>query len=80
MCEGTAEVSGVHHQHEGEVSVHTVHDVTFIVTCVGRSKALPVPLLPVLYEACGMTNMERSITKLLNDDAILAHAHPVMES
>jgi len=30
----------------------------FIVTCVGGSKAPPVPLLPILYEACGMANIE----------------------
>ena len=53
---------------------------TFIVTCVGRSKALPVPLLPLLYEVCGMANIECSITKLLNDDVILALAHPVIAS
>ena len=33
-----------------------------IVTCVGRSKAPPVPLLPLLYEVCGMAHIERSIT------------------
>ena len=44
----------------------------FIVTCVGRSKAPPVPLLPLLYEAYGMANIKCSITKLLNDDIILA--------
>ena len=43
-----------------------------IVTCVGRSRALPVPLLPLLYEACGVANIKCSITKLLNDDVILA--------
>ena len=52
----------------------------FIVTCVGRSKAPAAPLRPLLYEVCGMANIERSITKLLNDDIILALAHPVMAS
>ena len=56
----------------------TVH--VFIVTCVGRSKALAVPLLPLLYEVRGMANIKRSITKLLNDDVILTLAHPVMAS
>ena len=50
------------------------------MTCVGRSKAPPVPVLPLLYEAYSMANIARSITKLLNDDAILALAHPVMAS
>ena len=49
----------------------------FIVTCVGRSKAPPIPLL---YEAYGMANIECVITKLSNDDIILALAHPVMAS
>ena len=49
----------------------------FIVTCVGISKALPVSLLPLLYKACCMANIERS---LLNDDVILALAHPELVS
>ena len=54
--------------------------ISFIVTCVGRSKAPPVPLLPLLHEVYGMANIERSITKLLNDDVILALTHPVIAS
>ena len=60
--------------------LHHMTIMTIIVTCVGRSKAPPVPLLPLLYEVCGMANIERSITKLLNDDVNLALAHPVMAS
>ena len=60
------------------VHVYTVY--TFIVTCVGRSKAPPVALLPLLYEAFSMANIERPIAKLLNDDVILALEHPVMAS
>jgi len=48
----------------------------FIVTCVGRSKAPPIPLLPILHEACGMANTEHSIWPILNDDVILVLAHP----
>jgi len=50
------------------------------VTCMGGSKAPPVPLLPILYEACGMANIEHSIWPILNNDVILALAHPVMAS
>ena len=47
------------------------------MTCVGRLMALPVPLLPLLYEVHCMANIERSITKLLlNNDVNLALAHP----
>ena len=47
------------------------------MTSVGRSKTLPLPLLPLLYK---VYNVECSITKLLNDDIILVLAHPVMAS
>ena len=57
---------------------HCIH--IFIVTCVGGSKAPSIPLLPILYEACGMANIERSIWPILNNDVILALAHPVMAS
>jgi len=48
--------------------------IIIIVSCMGRSKAPPVPLLPLCtkrYLKCWM---------LLNDDVILALAHPVMAS
>ena len=52
---------------------------TFIVTCVGRTKTPPIPLLPLLYEVYCMANIECSIT-LLNDDVILALARSVIAS
>ena len=69
---------------EGKATVNHQDKVktsyALIVTCVGRSKAPPIPLLLLLYEVYGMANIEHSIKKLLNDDVILVLAHPVMES
>ena len=48
------------------------------MTCVGGSKAPPIPLLPILYERTVMANIERSIWKLLNDDVIPVLVHPVL--
>ena len=46
------------------------------MTCMGRSEALPIPLLPLLYEAYCMANIECSINQ--NDDVILTLAPPVI--
>ena len=51
---------------------------TFIVTCMGRSKALLLPLLPLLYKVYCTANIERSIEN--NNDVILVLAHAVMAS
>ena len=52
-------------------------ECTGIYNCVLHGqKAPPAPLLPL----CTKRYLKRSITKLLNDDVILALAHPVMAS
>ena len=51
-----------------------------IVTYVDRSKGPPIPLLPLLYIVNGRANIEHAITKLLNDDVILALVHPAIAS
>ena len=48
------------------------------MTCVGGSKAPPIPLLPILYERTVMANIERSIWLLMNDDVIPVLVHPVL--